>query len=122
MPSNPANRDMEVPSRGGKVSARENPVYCSRVVNNDCWKLSKKLPAAVQNLLSNCANAFSRSHCWRAFSLDERKASHPEEIFFTEGMSRSHSLALRALWFHHKLRPGRKLYSRLLRANFLRSG
>src|ERR1051325_1442608 len=75
----------------------------------------------VQNLLSNSANALSNFHCWRAFSLAERKASQPEEIFFANGMSRSHSLALRSLWFHHRLWPGRKLYSRLLRANLLRS-
>src|SRR5690242_19027893 len=85
-------------------------------VHADAKNALKSLPLQDQNLLSNSVNFCSRESSCCAFSLVATNCWHASES------SRWHSARGRKPFASsHRLGPGKKLYSRLLRAERFKS-
>src|SRR5213079_1532308 len=83
----------------------------------------KRLRNSRHNPDSNARKRRSSSHCWLAFSLDLRKSAQWVENLSapSESCEQAETTRVKASGAFHKLSPGKKLCSRLVRTIRLRS-
>src|SRR5258707_13830129 len=87
------------------------------------WSANTEMCQAIHNWDSKSRKRRSSSHCWEAFSLDFRKEPQAEEgLLLPRGsLEQAETAAAKTSGARHKLSPGKKLCSKLVRTMCLRS-